>query len=29
MRKPDINTAKSVTPMIYVYTTPGIEKHQG
>lgn len=29
MRKPDINTAKSVTPMIYAYTTPEIARHNG
>lgn len=29
MRKPDINTVKSVTPMIYAYTTPEIARHNG
>lgn len=29
MRKPDINTAKNVTPMIYAYTTPEIARHNG
>lgn len=29
MRRPDINTAKSVTPMIYAYTTPEIARHNG
>lgn len=29
MRKPNINTAKSVTPMIYAYTTPEIARHDG
>lgn len=29
MQKPNINTAKSVTPMIYAYTTPEIARHDG
>lgn len=29
MRKPNINTAKNVTPMIYAYTTPEIARHDG
>lgn len=29
MQKPNINTAKSVTPMIYAYTTPEITRHNG
>lgn len=29
MQKPNINTAKSVTPMIYAYTTPEIARHNG
>lgn len=29
MQKPNINTAKSVTPMIYAYTTPEISRHNG
>lgn len=29
MQKPKINTAKSVTPMIYAYTTPEIVRHDG
>lgn len=29
MRRPDINTAKNVTPMIYAYTTPEIARHNG
>lgn len=29
MRKPNINTAKNVTPMIYAYTTPEIVRHNG
>lgn len=29
MQKPNINTAKSVTPMIYAYTTPEIVRHNG
>ena len=29
MDKPNINTAKSVTPMIYAYTTPEIARHNG
>lgn len=29
MRKPNINTAKNVTPMIYAYTTPEITRHDG
>lgn len=29
MQKPNINTAKSVTPMIYAYTTPEIVRHDG
>lgn len=29
MQKPNINTSKNVTPMIYAYTTPEIERHNG
>lgn len=29
MNKPNINTSKSVVPMIYAYTTPGITYHDG
>ncbi len=29
MKKPNINTARNVTPMIYAYTTPEIERHNG
>lgn len=29
MQKPNINTAKSITPMIYAYTTPEIARHNG
>ncbi len=29
MRKPDINTIRSITPMIYAYTTPEIARHTG
>nr|WP_296266145.1 DEAD/DEAH box helicase family protein [uncultured Merdimonas sp.] len=29
MQKPNINTAKNVTPMIYAYTTPEITRHNG
>lgn len=29
MQKPNINTAKRVTPMIYAYTTPEIARHDG
>ena len=29
MRRPDINTVKNVTPMIYAYTTPEIARHNG
>ena len=29
MQKPNINTAKKVTPMIYAYTTPEITRHDG
>ena len=29
MQKPNINTAKNVTPMIYAYTTPEIARHNG
>lgn len=29
MQKPNINTVKSVTPMIYAYTTPEIARHNG
>ncbi len=29
MKKPNINTAKNVTPMIYAYTTPEIARHNG
>ena len=29
MKKPNINTAKKVTPMIYAYTTPEIARHNG
>lgn len=29
MRKPEINTSKKVTPMIYAYTTPEIARHNG
>ena len=29
MQKPNINTSKNVTPMIYAYTTPEIARHDG
>ena len=29
MQKPNINTSKNVTPMIYAYTTPEIARHNG
>ncbi|MGL5717090.1 MAG: DEAD/DEAH box helicase family protein [Paraclostridium sp.] len=29
MQKPNINTAKKVTPMIYAYTTPEVIRHDG
>lgn len=29
MNKPIINTAKTVTPMIYAYTTPEVARHEG
>lgn len=29
MRKPNINTIRSITPMIYAYTTPEIARHTG
>lgn len=29
MQKPNINTAKNVTPMIYAYTTPEVARHNG
>lgn len=29
MQKPNINTTKSVTPMIYAYTTPEVARHNG
>ena len=29
MQKPNINTAKKVTPMIYAYTTPEVTRHHG
>ncbi len=29
MRKPNINTIRSITPMIYAYTTPEIARHSG
>jgi len=29
MRKPNINTTRNVTPMIYAYTTPEIVRHNG
>lgn len=29
MQKPNINTAKKVTPMIYAYTTPEVTRHDG
>lgn len=29
MQKPNINTTKNVTPMIYAYTTPEITRHRG
>ena len=29
MQKPNISTAKNVTPMIYAYTTPEIARHDG
>ena len=29
MKKPNIKTAKKVTPMIYAYTTPEVTRHNG
>ena len=29
MQRPNIKTAKNVTPMIYAYTTPEIARHDG
>lgn len=29
MNKPNINTSKSVIPMIYAYTTPEVQRHNG
>lgn len=29
MNTPSINTTKSVVPMIYAYTTPGVTYHEG
>ena len=29
MNKPNINTTKSVVPMIYAYTTPEVQRHNG
>ena len=29
MNRPNINTTKSVVPMIYAYTTPEVKRHDG
>lgn len=29
MKTPDINTTKTIIPMVYAYTTPGVQENQG